>query len=452
MLVGDVGLDLDRADFYAKELDFLISSSYGPGRYDHGYEERGLDYPLAYVRWTENRNMGEYLRLLATKQATVEPLISARFPIERAGDAYAVLGSASVDKPMMVLLDYPAQDTAPARRVSLPGAARAASGKIRVAVIGAGAFARSAHLPNLRGLADRFELHTVVGRTGPSALSAARQFGALHASCDPDAVFGDAEVDAVIIATRHNLHAGMALSALRAGKHVLLEKPLALKAGELAAFEEFFASRGPQPTPTLLTGFNRRFSPYGVRLRKLVQDRSAPFMFNYRMNAGFLPSDHWVHGPEGGGRNIGEACHIYDLFTCLADARVVNVSAQAIAPRGAHYRRDDNFVATLAFAEGSLATLTYTALGARDFPKETAELFVDGKIAALNDYRSLTVHGTRAGALRTAMQQKGLTEELAAFAQSVRSGEWAIPWWQQAEVARVSFEIEKALSPGQPGG
>jgi predicted dehydrogenase/threonine dehydrogenase-like Zn-dependent dehydrogenase len=452
VLVGDVGLSLDRADFYAKEIDFLISSSYGPGRYDNRYEEQGLDYPLAFVRWTENRNMGEYLRLLSEKRVRTEPLVSARFPIADASAAYASLGGDSKGKPMMVLLDYPETETAPVRTVTLPGAPARREGRIRVAVIGAGGFARSAHLPNLGRLSSRFELHSVVGRSGPTALAAAKQFGARHASTDFDAVLADAEVDAVIIATRHHLHATMALAALKAGKHVLLEKPLALNAGELAALDAHMQSRGGAPGPVLLTGFNRRFSPYARRMKKLLQERSSPFMLNYRMNAGFLPADHWVHGVEGGGRNIGEACHIYDLFTYLADAKVTGISAQSITPAGGQFGRNDNFVATLAFAEGSLATLTYTALGARDFPKETGELFVDGKVAALEDYRRLNLHGVRSGSLRTTTQEKGLLEELQAFADSIQTGEWAIPWWQQLEVTRASFAVEQALQPAKPNG
>jgi predicted dehydrogenase len=454
VLVGDVGLNLDRADFYAKEIDFLISCSYGPGRYDHAYEERGLDYPLAFVRWTENRNMAEYLRLVAERRVDVAPLVSARFPIERASDAYAALGAApapGATRPMMVVLEYPEPEAVPTRRLELRGAAASGKQRIRVALIGAGAFAQSAHLPTVRSLSERFELHSVISRTGPSATAAARQFGARFAGTDPELAFSDADVDAVIIATRHHLHARYALAALRAGKHVLVEKPLALDAAELEAFEAFFAAPGSQAAPTLLTGFNRRFSPYARELRRLVGARTAPFICNYRMNAGFLPADHWVHGAEGGGRNIGEACHIYDLFTFLSGARVQHVDARSIVPRTPPYVRNDNFVATIAFEDGSVSTLTYTALGARDFPKETGEWFFDGKVAALDDYRRLTVHGTRGG-LRTAAQDKGLKEELLAFADAVRSGEWAIPWWQQSQVSRISFAVESAIAPSPSPG
>jgi len=444
VLVGDVGLHLNRADFYAKEIDFLISTSYGPGRYDQRYEEQGLDYPAAYVRWTENRNMAEYLRLLAGAGVRVEPLISARYPIGESPAAYASLSSGDA-KPMMVLLTYPKNDADPVRTLRLSPKTAPAPGRIRVAVLGAGGFARSAHLPNLRGLENRFTLQAVVTRAGHSAAAAAKQFGAAYASTDYEAVLADPEVDAVIIATRHHLHGSMALEALRAGKHVLVEKPLALAAGELDALDEFITGVGDKSLPVLLTGYNRRFSPHIRRMAELLQNRSGPFMINYRMNAGYIPADHWVHGSEGGGRNLGEACHIYDLFTCLAQAEVSTVSASAIIPRSGYYGRSDNFVATLSFREGSVATLTYTALGAKGYPKEMADLYFDGKLAIMEDYKRLEVHGVRGRSLRTSIQEKGLQEELVAFADAIQGGKWAIPWWQQLQVARIGLAVEQQI-------
>lgn len=443
VLVGDVGLHLNRSDFYAKEIDFLISSSYGPGRYDHRYEEEGLDYPVAYVRWTENRNMTEYVRLLAEKRLQIEPLISSRYPIADASVAYQSLSSGPV-KPMMVLLTYPEQ-AEPARTLSLQPKVRATAGRIRIAAIGAGSFARAAHLPNLRAMSDRFALQAVVTTTGHSAAAAARQFGARYASTEPEAVLADPDVDAVLIATRHHLHGALALAALKAGKHVLVEKPLALTASELEELDAFVARNGDASTPVLLTGYNRRFSPYGRRMAELVQGRSAPFMLNYRMNAGYIPLDSWVHGPQGGGRNLGEACHIYDLFTYLAASEVTGISAHAIVPRSHHYARNDNFVATLSFNDGSVATLTYTALGSTDHPKEMADLYVDGKVALLQDYKRLTVVGARSRSLRTTSQEKGLREELLAFADAIRDGRWPIPWWQQLQTARIALHVEAAL-------
>jgi predicted dehydrogenase/threonine dehydrogenase-like Zn-dependent dehydrogenase len=450
VLVGDVGLNLNRADFYVKEIDFLISTSYGPGRYDQRYEEQGLDYPISYVRWTENRNMAEYLRLIADGRVQVAPLVAARYPIEEAAAAYAAIGGA--DKPLVALLTYPPLEEAPVvlnRRLNLKSVPQRGEGKIRMALIGAGSFARSSHLPNMRALDRHYHLRAVVNRTGPSAKAVGQQFGADYVSTDPAEVLADPEVDAVLIATRHHLHGTLALAALKAGKHVLVEKPLTLIREELAELQAFYgndaATNGASGKPILLTGYNRRFSPHVLRMQQLLAQRSAPFILNYRMNAGFIPLDHWVHGPEGGGRNLGEACHIYDLFTALADAEVTGIAAQAIKPATAHYGRNDNFVATLSFADGSVANLVYTALGHKGVPKETAELYVDGKIAVLDDYRSLTVHGAEKQSLQTRLQDKGLMIELERFAQGIQTGDWPIPWWQQVQVSEVAFAVEEMV-------
>lgn len=444
VLVGDVGLHLNRADFYVKEIDFLISSSYGPGRYDHRYEEQGLDYPVAYVRWTENRNMSEYLRLLAEKRVQVDPLISARYPIHAAEEAYTSLTDAAV-KPMMVLLTYPVSDGLPQSTLHLKQRGVATPGRVRVAVVGAGTFARSAHLPNLQCLSERFILQAVVTRTGHSAAAIAKQFGAVYCGTDFDAVLNDPEVDAVIIATRHHQHGEMALAALKAGKHVLVEKPLVLNADELMALDYHISLHQDKPLPVLLTGYNRRFSPYARRMAEILQHRTGPLILNYRMNAGYIPSEHWVHGPEGGGRNLGEACHIYDLFTFLVNADVVDVHAAAIRPLSPYDHAHDNFIATLTFAEGSVASLTYTAMGAKDYPKEMADIYVDGKLMVLSDYKSFDVYGMKRKSLKTAVQEKGLREELIAFSDAIQGGDWPIPWWQQMQAAKISLLVEDQI-------
>jgi predicted dehydrogenase/threonine dehydrogenase-like Zn-dependent dehydrogenase len=452
VLVGDVGLNLNRADFYAKEIDFLISSSYGPGRYDRVYEEEGLDYPVAYVRWTENRNMAEYVRLLGERRVKVDELISARYAIADAGAAYAAVASTSGQRPLAVLLTYPQDPVAPKRRVELRTQPHGKSGPLRVALIGSGSFARATHLPNLHALRDRYALRAVVARTGHSAAAAAQQFGANYSATDYREVLADPDVDAVIVATRHHLHAEVAIAALQAGKHVLVEKPLALTPDDLDRLNELVTVDAATSLPVLLTGYNRRFSPYGRRMLELVAGRKAPFMLSYRMNAGALPPDHWVHGPEGGGRNLGEACHIYDLFTYLAAAEPAEVSAQPLGASSNLRARNENFVATIGFADGSVGTLIYTALGAPEYPKETADLYVDGTLAALEDYRSLTVYGARGRTLRTPKQEKGLKEELIAFADGIRGGRWPISWSQQHQAARIAIQVEQCLSQATPHG
>ena len=448
VLVGDVGLNLNRADFYAKELDFFISCSYGPGRYDANYEERGLDYPLSYVRWTENRNMGEYLRLVAEGRVNLKPLIGAVFPVAQTTEAYAAVRQGAVKAPL-VLLSYPPPAVAgpEVRAVRNVQARPAGKGLVRLALIGAGNFAKAMHLPNLRNLPEHFHLQAVMSRTGHSAANLAKQFGANYSTTEFSEVLRDPEVDAVLISTRHNLHASMCLQALQAGKHVLVEKPLALTQADLLAVEGFYHSVAAGTTaPVLLTGFNRRFSPVAQRMKQIVAGRTNPMILNYRMNAGYIPLDSWVHTAEGGGRNMGEACHIYDLFTFLTGAKVVEVTAQAIKPASGYYTHTDNFVTNLRFDDGSVGSLTYTALGSKDYPKEKLDVYVDGKVLVMDDYLDLTVTGARQKGVSSRLQQKGHSEELKAFAQCIRQGgDWPIPLSEQIQATDISFQVEKFL-------
>jgi predicted dehydrogenase len=446
VLVGDVGLQLNRADFYSKEIDFLISTSYGPGRYDERYEEAGVDYPPAYVRWTENRNMAEYLRLVAEGRVQLKPLIAAAFPIDEAAKAYDRLRSGS-PRPLIVLLAYPQAESGEPdrRRIVNPPIGRRKSGAVRMAVVGTGAFTRGVHLPNLKRLGASFHLQAIVSRAGHNAVAAAREFGASYATTDYAEILADAEVDAVLLATRHHLHAQLTLQALKAGKHVLVEKPLCLMAEELEEIRAFFAAEN-EKRPMLLTGFNRRFSPGLCRVRELTRDRRNPMILNYRMNAGYLPADHWVFSAEGGGRNLGEACHIYDALTFLTDSPVTQIEAQAVRATNGFYQSADNFVATLAFADGSVGNVIYTSMGAGDYPKEHLEIFVDGKVLVLQDYRQLTVVGCKAKGWQSRTSEKGHREELIAFADAVGQGaDWPSPLWQQVQATQIALEVDRRL-------
>jgi predicted dehydrogenase/threonine dehydrogenase-like Zn-dependent dehydrogenase len=442
VVVGDVGLNMARADIYTKELDVLISCSYGPGRYDPVYEEEGADYPLPYVRWTENRNMGEYLRLLAAGRVRLDNMIQEPFPIDQAEEAYGRL-SGEGQKPLLVLLKYPPREGAahPVLQVNAPAPI---DGRIKVALVGAGGFAQAMHLPNLQRLRDKFDLRTVVSRTGLSAQSAAERFGIATAATDFQVALDDPQIDLVLIATRHDLHAEMTLASLKAGKHVFVEKPLSMTEQGLDAIEAFYAAN--PNGPLLMTGFNRRFAPAIVAAQAVVKDRTSPLIVNYRMNAGYIPSDHWVHGPHGGGRNIGEACHIYDLFNALTGSQPVDVHARTIVPASDHWRRDDNFVATIRYADGSICTLTYTSMGAKSFPKERADIFVDGKVIVLDDYKQLTITGGKGG-WKSLTMEKGQLEELKALAEAFRpQGQWPVSLADQLSASRVSFAVERQLS------
>jgi predicted dehydrogenase len=447
VLVGDVGLNLKREDFYIKEIDFFISSSYGPGRYDFKYEEGGLDYPIGYVRWTENRNMSEYLRQISIGAVRIEPLISARFSIDQAEGAYEAISSK--EKPLLVMLEYSSNSEKLTQNFQqkITSAKRELDGSIGIAVMGVGSFAQSSHLPNIRSLSSLFNLEAVVSRTGITAKAIGDKFKARYISTDQTVVLADPNVEAILIATRHNLHGSLALEALRAGKHVLVEKPLTIDQGELKLLQDFFekSDQSCSTSPILLTGYNRRFSPHAKQMKMLVQERTSPFIFNYRMNAGFLPRDHWVHGTEGGGRNLGEACHIYDLFLYLAGSSIESISVDSIKPTSNYYGRNDNFIVTFHFVDGSIASLTYTSMGHKNQPKEMAELYVDGKIAFLNDYKSLVVHGQEKLSLNLRVQDKGFHNELKEFAAGIKSGNWPISWNDQLQVSNVAFLIEKLL-------
>ena len=446
IIVGDVGLGLQRHEIYQKELDVLISTSYGPGRYDPMYEQEGHDYPIAYVRWTENRNMEEYLRLLADGRVSLDGLETTTFPVNEAAAAYASL-QASGPKPLFVVLHYPENASSRDQVVRLRQTP-ARSGRIRTAIVGAGGFATSVHIPNLLRLRDSFELRAVMSRTGATAKAAATRAEAAYATTDYDAILADDDIDLVVISTRHDQHASLALRALEAGKHVFVEKPLALCEEELAAIEHFYAEH--TDGPLLMTGFNRRFSPALQHALKALAGRTSPVIADYRMNAGYIPLDHWVHGPEGGGRNIGEACHIYDVFAALVGgAAVETVTARSIRPASKQWALNDNFVATVSYTDGSLCTLTYTALGHRDHPKEQLDAFADGKALSLDDYKSLDVKGCRGGGWKAQARDKGHRGELAALARALREGgPWPISLASQLATTRVSFDVERQIMQG----
>jgi predicted dehydrogenase/threonine dehydrogenase-like Zn-dependent dehydrogenase len=446
VLVGDVPIRFDRADVYAKEIDFRISSSYGPGRYDRNYEDGGLDYPAGYVRWTENRNMQAYLALLANGAVQIDDLLETRYAIDDAKAAYAALQTDGPDKPLSVILTYRgASDWKPTRRLPNPSLRTAHPGTLQIAMVGAGGFARGTLLPIIKSEGGRFTLKSICSRQGHNASAVAKQFAAQEATTDFDGLLSSPDIDAVLIATRHHQHADMVLKALHAGKNVLVEKPLCLTRAELDAVANFY-SKDSAGKPLLMTGFNRRFSRYATAIARATAQRSNPMMIDYRVNAGYLPPDSWVHGAEGGGRNIGEACHFYDLFVMLTGSKAETIEATALRPRTGYYGRSDNFVATFGFADGSVAKLTYTALGSSDFPKEQCEVYCDGCIYSLDDFKRLSITGGKAPRPTTGAPDKGHREELIAFAEAVRNGgTWPIPLWQQFEAMRMAFDVEAAI-------
>jgi len=410
VVVGSVPLELDRSPWYEKEADLLISCSYGPGRYDSEYEENGRDYPYAYVRWTENRNMSEYLRLVSERKVNFKPLIGNVWPLDEASEAYSDLKR---NKHVAVLLSGSAREST-AGHETPPVAARptVSNGKIRTGIVGPGNFARAVHLPNLERLHQVFSISAVASRTGANAMNVAKQYGAARISTSADELFQDPELDLIVISSRHNLHAVLASSAASHGKSVLLEKPAALTKPELDHLIKAFQDSNTM----LVVGFNRRFSPFINEVKAVTERRAGPMFVSYRMNAGHIPPESWIHGPEGGGRIIGEACHIFDLFNYIVGGFPEEVTAVPLRPFASYAAVTDNFVATLRYSEGSLCTLAYTSIGSPELPKESMEIFFDGKSIVLDDYRRLTFYGCRRKPANSAQPEKGHLEELQSIA------------------------------------
>jgi len=438
VLVGVVGMEINREDMYKKELDFLISTSYGPGRYDEDYEKKGFAYPYAYVRWTETRNMQEYLKLIADKKINIRPLLEKEYRFEEASAAYEEL-STTEEKPLIVLLKYNHDKE---EGISIESEIRfkpmKKNGRINIAVIGAGAFATGMHLPNLMKLKHYYNLHAIMSKTGSEAKSCARKFGAKYATTDYMKIIEDENVDAVIVTTRHNLHAKIAIEALQGGKAVFSEKPMALDRDELDKLTKVIK----ETEKPFMVGFNRRFSKYAREVKRHILKRTNPMIINYQMNAGFIPNEHWVHTEEGGGRIIGEACHIFDLFNYFTEGEVESISVNKISSATGYFNAQDNAVITLKYRDGSICTLTYTALGNNRYPKEFCQVYFDGKIIVVNDYKRLEGYGAGINRLKLAGRSKGHYEELVEFCKYLKGEvEAPIPLSQMIQATEISFRV-----------
>ena len=436
VVVGDVGLALTRSPFYEKEIDLRISCSYGPGRYDPEYEREGRDYPAAYVRWTENRNMQSYLELLRSGAVQWAPLVQEELPIENASAAFDRLSGDS--SPLAMMLRYDASAASPAKRaatLTVPRRARRSSrGEIRLGLIGAGTFTRAVHLPNLRSLAGRIRVVGVATRSGISARNAARQSGAEFYTSDYRELLARTDVDAVLIATRHDTHADLAITALAAGKSVFLEKPAAMTSEEL----DRLIGAARDADHAFMVGFNRRFSTAARFLAERIQAHAHAPIIVYRVNADPGPPGDWTVGEEGGGRAVGEACHMVDLITSLAHGQIETI--QVLGARSG--RPDSNFTAQFRFDDGTLATLVYTTLGHKQLPKERIEVFVGDEVVVVDDFR--TAHSHRGGRFsgQKASVNKGLREEWEAFHAAIASGQrHPIPLDEIRMVTEATFAI-----------
>lgn len=450
VLVGVTGLELSRADFFEKELTFQVSCSYGPGRYDPTYEEKGIDYPIGFVRWTEQRNFEAVLDMMADGRLDVKPLISHRIAIENAKEAYALVGGSEAS--LGILLQFASADERPdevlrratvtlARPTAAPGSAA------RLAFVGSGNYATSVLIPAFKKAGA--VLVTIASSGGVSGFHAARKFGSLETTTDTDRVFTESSSNVVVISTRHDSHAALVSKALAAGKHVFVEKPLALSLPELEQVERSYeAAYAAGHQPLLMIGFNRRFAPHVQRMKSLLDSVKEPKALVMTVNAGEIPLAHWTQDPlVGGGRIIGEGCHFIDLLRFLAGARIVGFDATALGKVRPGTAVDDKVGITLRFADGSIGTILYLANGHKSFPKERLEVFAGGKVLQLDNFRRLNGYGWPGfSGMRLWRQDKGQRACAAAFVRAVQLGGMSpIPFDEAIEVGRVAIQIGELL-------
>ena len=440
VLVGVTGLELSRDDFYEKELTFQVSASYGPGRYDPNYEDKGQDYPVGFVRWTEQRNFEAILGMLAEGHLDVKPLISHRFPIDGAEEAYDLV--TGVTPSLGILLNYPGFEITPETRTmqlkSESQIQKKEDGKLSVSFIGAGNYATSVLIPAFK--AAGVHLRSVASSEGLSGVYSGRKYNFEQTTTDTDSLFADKETDAVVIATRHDSHANFVIKALESSKHVFVEKPLCLTRDELKEIELTYSKVIKQKSspPVLMIGFNRRFAPQIHKVKQLLKNTSDAKSFVMTVNAGSVPADHWTLDPEvGGGRIIGEASHFIDLLRYLAGVEISEWQRLSM-----NTQTKDTVSIHLSFADGSIGTIHYFANGNKVFPKERLEVFSSGRILQLDNFRKLTGYGWPGfGKMNLWQQDKGQRACASAFVEGISSGKIPFPIDELFEVSKVVIDI-----------
>ena len=450
VLVGVTGLELSRDDFFKKELTFQVSASYGPGRYDPTYEEQGQDYPVGFVRWTEQRNFEAVLDMLADGRLNVQPLISHRFKLNQAEAAYAVVGGS--EPSMGILLEYDTRDQQPdvlvrSATIGLGSYDTRAittmtGGAPSVAFVGSGNYATALLIPAFK--AAGAYLSSVASNTGVSGVHAGKKYGFNETTTDTDSLFINPNVDAIVITTRHNSHAHFVLQALNAGKHLFVEKPLCLTLTELAEIEQA-VDRSASLTfkSMVMVGFNRRFAPQVQKMKSLLVGVTGPKSFVMTVNAGAIPGDHWTQDMEiGGGRIIGEGCHFIDLLRFLAGCKIVTYSCTVMDST-----TSDTLTLQLGFEDGSIGTVHYFANGTKAFPKERLEVFAAGRVLQLDNFRKLQGFGWPGfNKMNLWQQDKGQKACAAAFVNAIKAGSQSpIPFTEIVEVARVTIELAQSV-------
>ena len=450
ILVGVVGLNFDRADFYEKEISFQVSCSYGPGRYDPSYEDQGNDYPIGFVRWTEKRNFEAILDLMASGAINIKPLISSSFEFEDAKSAYEELTNNS--SALGILLNYKSSDNERfVKNISLDSSKIFSDVSPIIGFIGGGNYASRVLIPAFKK--GGAQLHTIVTANGINSVIHGKKMGFVNASTDVNSIFHDSSINTVAIVTQHNSHAKFVIESLKSGKNVWVEKPLALDLLSLKAIEKVYNEKHihhgkEEPGPQLMVGFNRRFSPHIQKISELLSHEEEPINIIMTINAGHIPDDHWTQDPKiGGGRIIGEACHFIDLMRFLTGAKIKSVQAKASEIKEKNKILHDRVSITLGFEDGSMGTIIYLANGASNFPKERVEVFADGKVLQLDNYRKLKGFGWKNfSKMNLLSQDKGQIKCARAFIDSLDTGKPLIPVNEIFEVARVTIEASEIIA------
>ena len=449
VLVGVVGLELDRADFYDKEIQFQVSCSYGPGRYDPSYEIQGVDYPIGYVRWTEKRNFETFLDLLSKNVITVKPLISARYEIENVAQAYKELSANRSS--LGIILDFgaPTVDQS-TNSIILNSNYQFTKGKPIIGFIGAGNYASRVLIPSFKKAGA--QLHSIVSLNGINSVTNGRKAGFAQASSEISDILKNSLINTVVIATKHDTHAKYVIDCLNTNKNVWVEKPLTIDKGSLLLIEKAYRkahniSSEIKKGPQLMVGFNRRFAPQTLKIKELLSDVDAPKTVLITVNAGHIPKEHWTQDLKlGGGRIVGECCHFIDLMRFLVGSNIASVSGRAMFSKGSRTILNDQSSITLGFEDGSLGTILYLANGASSYPKERIEIFADGKVLQLDNFRRLVGYGWRNfRKLNLWRQDKGQIACSTSFLESIKNGIPCIPINELLEVARVTLHANEIL-------
>jgi predicted dehydrogenase/threonine dehydrogenase-like Zn-dependent dehydrogenase len=451
VVVGAVDMHFQWNDMYLKEIQLFMSRAYGPGSYDPIYERKGQDYPLPYVRWTENRNMEEFLRLVAAGDVRLQPLITHEMPLEKAPEAYQTIMNPALNS-LAVLLRYAAADKPtdasfqPVRKVATAPARPEAGRALRFALLGAGNLARWSHVPNLQKIPN-VELRAVQSGGGVRAKSYGTRFGAEYASTDLNEVLADKAIDGVLVTSRNQYHASQSIAALRAGKHVFVEKPMAITEAECHDVLRAVAETGCQ----LTVGFNRRFAPYYQAARREVRTRSGPVVINCRVNSPGIANGYWMADPAIGGAILGEACHFIDLMYWMLDSEPVQVAAYSLPPEQKEPAGENNLAATIRFADGSVATLAYSTVGSKTSNGERVEIFGQGFGVMTEDFKRLRIaRGMRRESSKI-WPDKGYGSQMQSFVQCIRDGKpQEISALDGARASLVCVRIMESCRTGLP--